>query len=71
MPKKRQMSAEQFAKGFAKIAADYLETVPVEEREARIAALKSKISKSGRGIHSNDSRTARTPVTRLAARSLG
>jgi len=71
MPKKRQMSADQFAKRFAKVAADYLETVPVEERDKRIAALKSRISKSGRGIHPTSSRDAETPVICLAARSYG
>jgi len=50
MPRKRQISAEQFAKGFAQIAEDSLETVPVEERDARIAALKRRVSKSRRGI---------------------
>ena len=71
MPKKRQMSAGQFAKKFAKVAADYLETVPLEERDARIAVLKRSISKSGRGIHPKGSRSAETPVIHLAARSLG
>ncbi len=47
MTKKRRMSADQFARKFAKLATDYLETVPVEERDVRIAALKSRISKSG------------------------
>lgn len=71
MTKKHRISAEQFAKKFAKVAADYLETVPVEERDERIAVLKRSISKSGRGIHPKDSRTAETPGIRLAARSLG
>jgi len=69
MPKKRQMSAGQFAKKFAKMAADYLETVPVEERDARIAALKHRISKSCRGTHPTSSQDAETPVIHLAARS--
>lgn len=71
MTKKRRMSPDQFAKRFAKVAADYLETVPVEERDTRIAALKSRISRSGRGTHPTSSRDAETPTIRLSARSHG
>ncbi len=69
MPKKRQISADQFAKKFARIAADYLETVPVKQRDARIAALKTRISKSRRGIRPTNGRSAETPSIPLVARS--
>ncbi len=69
MPKKRQMAANQFAKRFAEIAADYLETVPVKQRDAKIAALKTRISKSRRGIRPTSGRSAETPSIPLVAHS--
>ena len=71
MPKKRQMSTEKFAEGFAEIAADYLETVPVDERDEKIAALKNNIAKSGHASRPKVSRNAETPAIRLAARTCG
>jgi len=71
MTKKRQMSAEEFTRKFSKIATDYLETVPVEDRNTRITALKNRISKSGRGSRPTTARTSETPAIRLAARSHG
>jgi hypothetical protein len=69
MPRKRRMSSEQFAKGFAKIAADYLDTVPIEERDARIAALKHSITNSGPGTRPKGSQNVETPATPLADRT--
>jgi len=71
MSNRRHVSADQFAKKFAKAAEDYLETVPVEERDARIAALQRRISKPSRGIRPTSPRNAETPAIHLAARSRG
>ncbi len=68
---RKRMSASSFAKNFSEIAADNLESSVPGERDERISALKSRISKSGRDIHPTTSRGEETLVIHLSGRSRG